>query len=425
VNSIHTIEELSANIASGIACALSQTVADGVPHLRPFSVTDDCRLVISSAPRIPAAAIPSNKMGFQKGDILFNNTNSIELVGKSAIFSSPLEASFSNHMTRVRIDLSKAEPGYVHAYLRHLYNRRFFQDRATRWIGQAAFGTAQLKALEVPYPPLDEQRRIVSFLDRAAHITRRANAARAKARAIIPALFYESFGDPATNPKGWPTLTLGEAISFGPQNGLYKPATYYGAGVRILRIDSFDDGAITNQAALKRLRIDPETLEKFRLEEDDVVINRVNSPPQLGKSIVVPRLEEPVVYESNMMRLRVNSALLAPPFLGAMLQLNSVRQALTKNAKHAINQSSINQGDVAGIRLITPPMSLQATFAEQVRRLETLGCRLDAAAAKAEAAAASLSAEVFDQAPQNGSDHVDARVSAPSLVEKATGNVAF
>jgi hypothetical protein len=76
-----------------------------------------------------------------------------------------------------------------------------------------------------------------------------------------------------------------------------------------------------------------------------------------------------------MMRLRVNPALLAPPFLGAMLQLNSVRQALTKNAKHAINQSSINQGDVTGIRLITPPISLQATFAEQIRRSRLLSRR--------------------------------------------------
>jgi type I restriction enzyme S subunit len=156
-------------------------VADGVLHLRPFSVTEDGRLVTSDAPRIPHSAVPPNKMRFEVGDILFNNTNSVELVGKSAVVSTALEASFSNHMTRVRIDRRHAEPGYVHAFLRHLYGRRFFQDRATRWVSQAAFGTSQLKALEVPLPPLDEQRRIVGLLDRAAEIRRRADAARAKA----------------------------------------------------------------------------------------------------------------------------------------------------------------------------------------------------------------------------------------------------
>jgi type I restriction enzyme S subunit len=59
-----------------------------------------------------------------------------------------------------------------------------------------------LEALSFPLPPLEEQRRIVSMLDRAAEIRRRADAARTKARAIIPALFLDMFGAPATNPRG-------------------------------------------------------------------------------------------------------------------------------------------------------------------------------------------------------------------------------
>jgi type I restriction enzyme S subunit len=253
-----------------------------------------------------------------------------------------------------------------------------------------------LLGMVLPLPPLDEQRRIVGLLDRAAEIRRRADAARATARAIIPALFLDTFGDPATNPKGWPVMTLGDTIISGPQNGLYKPATDYGSGVRILRIDSFDDGTIANQGALKRLRLDQETTDKFELSEGDIVVNRVNSPPQLGKSVLIPRLEEPVVFESNMMRMRVNSDLLLPPVLGVMLQLNSVRQALIKNAKHAINQSSINQGDVTGITVFAPPIPLQSVFAEHIQRIDAVARHLDAAAAKAEAMAAGLSAEVFD-----------------------------
>jgi type I restriction enzyme S subunit len=344
-------------------------------------------------------------MRFEVGDILFNNTNSVELVGKSAVFSAALDASFSNHMTRVRVDRRHAEPGYVHAFLRHLYGRRFFQDRATRWVSQAAFGTAQLKALEVPLPPLDEQRRIAGLLDRAAEIRRRADTARGKARAIIPALFLDTFGDPASNPKGWPTLTLGEAMISGPQNGLYKPATDYGSGVRILRIDSFDDRTIADQGALKRLRIDDVTLDKFGLAEGDIVVNRVNSPPQLGKSVLIPHLEEPVVFESNMMRMRVNSEILVPSVVGVMLQLDSVRQALIRNAKHAINQSSINQGDVTGIMVLAPPLALQSAFAERTERINALARHLDAAAAKAEAMAAGLSAEVFGASPNKGNGY--------------------
>lgn len=252
-----------------------------------------------------------------------------------------------------------------------------------------------LRKLLVPLPPLDEQRRIVGLLDRAAEIRRRAYAARAKARAIIPALFLDMFGDPATNPKGWRPLSLGDALLLGPQNGLYRPSSDYGEGTRILRIDSFDSGRITDQRSLKRLRIDAASIEKFGLREGDIIVNRVNSPPQLGKSVLVPELEEPVVFESNMMRMRLNPALLTPAVVGAMLQLASVRQALIKNAKHAINQSSINQGDVMGVGVFAPPLPLQTAFAEQANRLDALACALDAAADKADSMAAALSAEVF------------------------------
>lgn len=256
--------------------------------------------------------------------------------------------------------------------------------------------------MPLPLPPLEEQRRIVGLLDRAAEIRRRADAAHAKARAIIPALFLDMFGDPATNPKGWRALRLGDALLSGPQNGLYRPASDYGEGTRILRIDSFDDGSISDQGSLKRLRIDAGSIEKFGLRKGDIVVNRVNSPPQLGKSVLVPELEEPTVFESNMMRMRVKPEALVPTMVGVMLQLTSVRQALIRNAKHAINQSSINQGDVKGVAIFAPPLHLQTAFAEQVQRLEALARTLDTAAAKAEATAASLSAEVFDRAPERG-----------------------
>jgi hypothetical protein len=156
-----------------------------------------------------------------------------------------------------------------------------------------------LEGLRFSLPPLAEQQRIVWLLNRAAEIRHRADTARAKARAIIPALVLDTFGDPASNPKGWPVISMAEAISFGPQNGLYKPATDYGPGVRILRIDSFDDGTIAQQGALKRLRIDETTLAKFKLEEEDIVVNRVNSPPQLGKSVVIQTRRASCIREQH------------------------------------------------------------------------------------------------------------------------------
>ncbi|WP_371824232.1 restriction endonuclease subunit S [Methylosinus sp. KRF6] len=281
-------------------------------------------------------------------------------------------------------------------YLRHVLPRIMAGEQANDAVLGRVLNKSKLERLQIPLPSLDEQRRIVELLDRAAEIRRRTEAARAKTRSIIAALFLDTFGDPLTNPKRWRRVALGDVILEGPQNGLYRPASDYGDGVRILRIDSFDDGMMVPQDELKRLRIDAGTAEKFGLRRDDIVINRVNSPSHLGKSVLIPDLAEPVVFESNMMRFRVDSSILLPQVVGSMLQLDSVRRGLIKNAKHAINQSSINQGDVRAVEIFAPPLPLQELFVEQVCRLRTIALSLDGAAATADAMAASLSAEIFD-----------------------------
>ena len=67
-----------------------------------------------------------------------------------------------------------------------------------------------VEKLEIPLPPLSEQHRIVEILDQAERIRRLRADADAKAERILPALFIKMFGDPATNPMGWPVVQLGD-----------------------------------------------------------------------------------------------------------------------------------------------------------------------------------------------------------------------
>ena len=70
------------------------------------------------------------------------------------------------------------------------------------------------ESTQVAVPPLPEQRRIVDLLSRADGIVRLRREAEKKAAELIPALFLDMFGDPATNPKGWPTDSLKNLVSF-------------------------------------------------------------------------------------------------------------------------------------------------------------------------------------------------------------------
>lgn len=244
-------------------------------------------------------------------------------------------------------------------------------------------------------PGKDERSRIVDVLSHAASIRRLRDEAKAKAREVIPALFVEMFGDPATNPKAWEVNELGAVISGGPQNGLYRPSSDYGDGVPIVRIDSFYEGRVTGINSLRRLRIEPEAVEKYGLKVGDILINRVNSRPYLGKSAIVPPLAEKTVFESNMMRFSVNEKKCLPHYVVEALQQRHAREQLLAKAKDAINQSSINQEDVRTTLILCPPLSLQQEFAERVAEVEGISTLNDKAVAAADQLAQSLMSQVF------------------------------
>lgn len=254
---------------------------------------------------------------------------------------------------------------------------------------------SDVEAWHVRIPPLPEQRRIVDVLSRAEGLVRRHREAVTKARDIIPALFLHLFGDPASNPKGWTIQALGELLVGSPQNGIYKHVSDYGSGTPILRIDAFYDGLVTNLASLRRLRLSEDECRRYALNTNDIVVNRVNSPEYLGKSAIVPPLSEPVVFESNMMRLTLDNRRVDPAFVIEHLQSQHTRSQIAAKAKHAINQSSINQGDVKGFTMIVPPLPLQTQFAEQVIRLRRLQQQAEAALQTAEATFASLLHRAF------------------------------
>ncbi len=73
-----------------------------------------------------------------------------------------------------------------------------------------AVNRSDIETLRIPVPPLSEQRRIAEILDQADALRRKRAEADAKAARILPALFYKMFGDPATNPMGWPVHRLGD-----------------------------------------------------------------------------------------------------------------------------------------------------------------------------------------------------------------------
>ena len=233
-----------------------------------------------------------------------------------------------------------------------------------------------------PLPPIYEQHRIV---DRIESLFAKLDEAKQKAQDALDsfetrkaAILHKAFTGELTaqwrkehgvGMKSWENLRLENLIEGGPQNGLYKPQTAYGTGTKILRIDCFYEGAVLPWENLKRLALSKNEIEQYHLNINDIVINRVNSMAYLGKSALIGELPEECVFESNMMRITLNTRMVIPEY--AIKYLNSVIgvQELRKNAKQAVNQASINQQDVKNVAIKLPKLDEQA---EIVRILDDL-----------------------------------------------------
>jgi type I restriction enzyme S subunit len=174
---------------------------------------------------------------------------------------------------------------------------------------------------------------------------------------------------PAVSGEVFETLERSEAIKFkdlvvDSRNGLYKPQSYYGSGVPIVRIDSFEGGEVRDYSELRRLQVTQEELEKFHLQSGDVLVNRVNgSLDELGKAAVVRGLTEPTVFESNIMRFRVDIERVIPEFVVTFLSSPLGRVQIRAKAR-TIQQFSINQGDVGSIVFQIPSLAEQRHVVE-------------------------------------------------------------
>lgn len=159
-----TIESICSSLTPGFACSRSHQVEDGHVHLRTHNISTLGTLNFDLLVRIDPKMVDPMKSSLRSGDILFNNTNSQELVGKSALVDRAYDYGFSNHITRLRLK-EDVDPGFVVYYLTLLRNSGYFAKLCTRWINQAAVNTETLKAQSIPLPPLAEQKRIVAKVD--------------------------------------------------------------------------------------------------------------------------------------------------------------------------------------------------------------------------------------------------------------------
>ncbi len=201
--------------------AADEPRAGYVPVLRANNITDD-GLFLNDLVYVPQSRVSKQQM-LKVGDVVIAaSSGSLSVVGKAAPVTHPIKAAFGAFCKVLRPN-DRVFHRYFFQYFRTAYYRRKVSSLAAG-ANINNLRNEHLNTLDFPLPEdIEEQKRIAAILDKADDIRRKRRQSLALTNDFLRSVFLDMFGDPVTNPKGWPQKQLGQIISL--RSGQFLPAS--------------------------------------------------------------------------------------------------------------------------------------------------------------------------------------------------------
>ena len=252
-----------------------------------------------------------------------------------------------------------------------------------------------VKGVEVQFPPLEEQRRIAAILDAADALRAKRRAALAKLDTLAQSIFIEMFGDPATNPRNWKRVRLGDTaqkFSDGPFGSNLKSAHYTETGVRVIRlqniaVDRFvdDDVAYISEEHF-------ETISKHECMPGDVLVGTLGDPNL--RACIQPDWLPLALNKADCVQIRVNPNVATAEFMVALLNSPSTLK-MAQSEILGQTRSRISMGRLRELVVPIPPVKLQSEFSERRKALSLVQSRFEGSVRQLETLFASLQHRAF------------------------------
>ena len=235
---------------------------------------------------------------------------------------------------------------------------------------------AKLKAVEVPLPPLDEQRRIAAILDKADAVRRKRREAIALTEDLLRSTFLDMFGDPVTNPKGWETEPLKGFCTITTGNTPSRAESKnYGQFIEWVKTDNISEESVTVAPASESLS--ELGFRRSRHVEAGAVLMAciAGSLSSIGKVAIADR---PVAFNQQINALTPTQERVTTEFLYVLLKFGQRRvQDISTGGMKGL----VSKGRLSTLRLMLPPMARQRSFTPVFEQYRSLRRKLGAAEA--------------------------------------------
>ncbi|MDK9771801.1 restriction endonuclease subunit S [Vibrio sp. B181a] len=300
----------------------------------------------------------------QKGDLLFSN---IGTIGKSVIVGVCEDFMFAWNVFLIRVKHEQLDVSYLKYYFDYLlsinYYDRFLTGGTVKFVNKKTMG-----AIKLPLPPLEEQKRIATILDKADAIRQKRKQAIALADEFLRSVFLEMFGDPVNNPKGFPLGTIRDLVE-SANYGTSGKASESEGEYPVLRMGNITYQGSWDFSDLKYIDLTEKELPKYLVHKGDLLFNRTNSRELVGKTAVYEE-ELPMAFAGYLVRVRANE-MGNTYYLSGYLNSGHGKKVLSGMCKSIVGMANINAQELQNIKLLLPPIELQNRYEEIVKAVRS------------------------------------------------------
>jgi type I restriction enzyme S subunit len=249
------------------------------------------------------------------------------------------------------------------AYLQELGNGATFKEVSKTVVSR----------IEIPLPPISEQRRIATILARVDSLKIKRRITLGQLDELARATFFQLFGDPVTNSKGWPEDRVLDDVA-DISSGITKGRKLNGASTRevpYLAVVNVQDRRL-DLTTVKTIEATEAEIGRYHLEGDDLLLTEGGDPDKLGRGSLWKEEVPECIHQNHIFRVRLTTDHVTPLFLNWLIGSARGKKYFLKSAKQTTGIASINLRQLRAFPMLTPPPALQERFALAIDGLSSL-----------------------------------------------------
>lgn len=328
-------------------------------------------------------------MGYANDHLCDANT---VVIGRKGSINNPIyvETPFWNVDTAFGLcsDVSKLYPKYLYYFC---VNFDFEQLNTTVTI--PSLTKSNLLNIEIPLPPLDEQRRIAAVLDKVSDLIAKRRAQLDKLDELVKARFVEMFGDPVTNPHRYPVYQLSDYIEFLTSGSRGWTQYFSDEGEYFITIKNVKNCRITLDDVQHIVPPDNAEAVRTKVQEGDLLISIT---ADLGRTGVVTKeiANHGAYINQHLACIRLNQKAVLSLYVACFMESDAGKEQFQAKNQNAV-KAGLNFNSINTLRLMVPPIEHQSAFITFVKQIDKLKLTIQQSLDKLEILKKALMQEYF------------------------------